>query len=164
MAKRRPPAWPAAPEAFPCRSPRVGFLDLRPDLLKPGPSDFRGLAAAVHDGRVVLVDRDALRLAQVLELHAFQLDAQVLGDGLGRRSHGNVAQDGPCGRSPKPGAFTAATFSVPRSCFTTSVCQSLASTSSAIISTRLCRPRSNLLQQWKQILHGADLLLVESKT
>ncbi len=40
-------------------------------------------------------------------------------------------------RSPKPGAFTAATFSVPRSLFTTSVASASPSTSSAMISSGL---------------------------
>ena len=39
--------------------------------------------------------------------------------------------------SPKPGAFTAATFSVPRSLFTTKVASASPSTSSAIISNGL---------------------------
>jgi hypothetical protein len=38
-------------------------------------------------------------------------------------------------RSPKPGAFTAATFSPPRSLFTTSVASASPSTSSATISS-----------------------------
>src|SRR5580658_4492576 len=69
-----------------------GFLDLRTNLAHTA-LNVRGLACAVDDGGVVLVDRDALRLAQVLKLHAFQLDAQILGDGLAAGEGGNVAQD-----------------------------------------------------------------------
>ena len=63
-------------------------------------------------------------------------------------------------RSPYPGALTAATFSVPRSLLTTSVASASPSMSSAMISSG--RPAcADLLQQRQQILHGADLLLVD---
>ena len=39
-------------------------------------------AGALDDRRVVLVDRDLLGLAEVLELDVLELDAEVLGDGL----------------------------------------------------------------------------------
>jgi hypothetical protein len=38
-------------------------------------------ARALDDRRVVLVDRDLLGLAEVLELDVLELDAEVLGDG-----------------------------------------------------------------------------------
>ena len=55
-------------------------------------------------------------------------------------------------RSPKPGALTAATFSVPRSLLTTSVASASPSTSSATIEQRLPALR-DLLEQRQQILH-----------
>jgi len=56
-------------------------------------------------------------------------------------------------------AFTAATFRVPRSLFTTSVARASPSTSSAMIRRGL-PPRATCSSKRKQILHRADLLLV----
>ena len=47
-------------------------------------------AGAFDDGRVVLVDRDLLRLAQVLELDRLELDPQVFGHGLAVGQDGDV--------------------------------------------------------------------------
>ena len=47
----------------------------------------------VNDGGVVLVDGDALRLAQVLEHHAFQRDAQFISNGLIAGQDGDVVED-----------------------------------------------------------------------
>ena len=63
-------------------------------------------------------------------------------------------------RSPKPGAFTAQAFSVPRSLFTTRVASASPSTSSAMTSSGLPAAR-DLLEQRQQVLHVADLLLVD---
>jgi len=63
-------------------------------------------------------------------------------------------------RSPKPGALTAQTWSVPRSLFTTSVARASPSTSSAMIEQRLAA-LGDLLEQREQVLDGADLLLVD---
>src|SRR5208337_2805984 len=71
---------------------RGGLLDLRADFLHPA-LDLRWLAAAVHDRGVVLVDGDALGLAQILDLDTIQLDAQVFGDSLAAGKYGNVAQN-----------------------------------------------------------------------
>ena len=63
-------------------------------------------------------------------------------------------------RSPKPGALTAATWSVPRSLLTTSVASASPSMSSATISSG--RPAlRDLLEHRQQVLHRADLLLVD---
>src|SRR6185295_1510983 len=57
-----------------------GLLDLRADLLDAALD--RALAARALDDRgVVLVDRDLLRLAEVVELDVLELDAEILGDG-----------------------------------------------------------------------------------
>ena len=63
-------------------------------------------------------------------------------------------------RSPKPGALTAATFSVPRSLLTTRVASASPSTSSAMMSERLAGA-GDLLEQGEQVLHRGDLLLVD---
>src|SRR5262249_33092600 len=58
---------------------RRGVLDLRPDLFHAA-LDGVGLARAFDDGRVVLVDGDLLRLAQIVELDRLELDSVVFGD------------------------------------------------------------------------------------
>ena len=63
-------------------------------------------------------------------------------------------------RSPKPGALTAAAFSVPRSLLTTSVASASPSMSSAMMSSG--RPSlRHLLEHGQEVLHRADLLLVD---
>jgi hypothetical protein len=47
--------------------------------------DVGGLAGALDDRGVVLVDRDLLGAAEVVELELLELDAEVLDDGLCRR-------------------------------------------------------------------------------
>ena len=63
-------------------------------------------------------------------------------------------------RSPKPGAFTAAACSVPRSLLTTSVASASPSTSSAMMRSGRAEPR-DLLQDGQEVLHRRDLLLVD---
>jgi len=63
-------------------------------------------------------------------------------------------------RSPKPGAFTATHFSVPRSLFTTNVARASPSTSSATIN-RGCPQFGDHLEDGKQILHGGKALLTD---
>ena len=63
---------------------RGGLLDLRADLLDAA-LDRALRARALDDRRVVLVDRDLLGLAEVLELDVLELDAEVFGDAPGRR-------------------------------------------------------------------------------
>src|SRR3954471_12698020 len=58
---------------------RGGVLDLRADLLDAALDRF-GVAAAFHDRRVVLVDGDLLRLAEVVDFDAFELEAEIFGD------------------------------------------------------------------------------------
>src|SRR6267378_2198673 len=72
---------------------RGGFLDLRADL--PDASfDFAGLAAALDDRGVVLVDGDFLGPAEVFHLHVLELDAEILGDGLAACECGDVFEHG----------------------------------------------------------------------
>ena len=63
-------------------------------------------------------------------------------------------------RSPKPGALTAQTCSVPRSLLTTRVASASPSTSSAMIKQRLAA-LGDLLEQREQVLHRADFLFVD---
>src|SRR5688500_449192 len=58
---------------------RAGLFDLRADLLHTS-LDGRRRAAALDDRRVVLVDGDLLGLAEILELDVLELDAEVFGD------------------------------------------------------------------------------------
>src|SRR5262249_31354227 len=72
---------------------RRRLVDLRPDLLD-ATLDRCGLAGALDDRRVVLVDHDLLRLAEVLELDVLELDAEILGDGLAAGQDRDVLQHG----------------------------------------------------------------------
>ena len=66
-----------------------GVFDLLADLLHAA-FDFRRFARALDDGRVVLVNRDLLGAAEVLELDILKLDAQVLGNGFAAGQRGDV--------------------------------------------------------------------------
>ena len=68
-------------------------VDLRADLLH-APLDLGGLAASLDEGGVVLIDGDFLGSPEVFHLHVFELDAQVLGDGLAAGQGGDVFQHG----------------------------------------------------------------------
>jgi hypothetical protein len=113
-----------------------GLLDLATDLLRRGPG-CRSFAGAIDDGGVVLVDHDALGLAEVGELHVLELDAEVLGDAPVPPVRMAMSCSMALRRSPKPGALTAQTLRVPRSLFTTSVARASPSTSSAMIRSGL---------------------------
>src|SRR5262249_35722465 len=68
-----------------------GVLDLGPDLLLPR-LDLVLLAAAAHDGGVVLVDEDGLGAAEVAHGDVLQLEAELLGDHLAVRQDGDVLE------------------------------------------------------------------------
>ncbi len=118
-----------------------------------------GLAGAVNDGGVVLVDGDALGLAQILELHAFQLDAQIFGDGLAAGQDGNVAQDR-LAAIAEAGSLHGSHVQRAAQLVHDQSRQSFALNVLGDDQQRLAAT-SNLLQQGQQILHGADLLLVD---
>ena len=63
-------------------------------------------------------------------------------------------------RSPKPGALTAQTCSVPRSLFTTRVASASPSTSSAMMRSGL-PALGDFLEQREQVLQAGDFLLVD---
>ncbi len=64
-------------------------------------------------------------------------------------------------RSPKPGAFTAATWIVPRSLLTTRVANASPSTSSEMINNGLPSFEGGLLEQRQHVLEAVDLLFVD---
>ena len=70
---------------------RGGLLDLRANLLYAA-RDVIVRTAAIDDGGVVLVDRHALRGAQILNLDALELDAEVFGDRLAAGQDSDVLQ------------------------------------------------------------------------
>ena len=69
------------------------LLDLGADLLDAG-LDVAGLAHALDDGRVVLVDDDLLGLAEPIGADLLELDADVLGDDLAAGQDGDVLEHG----------------------------------------------------------------------
>src|SRR5262249_28121529 len=56
--------------------------------------DLGSLAGAFDDGRVVFINDDLLGATEVLNLNAFELDAEVFSDGLAAGQHGDVAEHG----------------------------------------------------------------------
>ena len=98
--------------------------------------DVAGLAAALDDRRVVLVDGDLLGAAKVFDLEVLELDAEVFGDGLATGEGGDVFEHG-LAAIAKAGGLDGAACSVPRSLFTTSVASASPSMSSAMISSGL---------------------------
>ena len=72
---------------------RRRLLDLRLDLVDAG-LDVLLLARTVDDGGVVLGDRYALGLAEHVERHVLELDAEVLGDHLAIGEDADVFQHG----------------------------------------------------------------------
>ena len=70
-----------------------GHFDLGADLFHTGLDGF-GRTFAINNDRVVLVDGDALGLAQHRQGDVFQLDAQVFADHLASRQDGDIFQHG----------------------------------------------------------------------
>jgi hypothetical protein len=68
-------------------------LDLVPDLRDAG-VDVGLLAGALHDRRVFLVDDDRLRLAEVVQREALELDAEILGDAAAAGDDRDVLEHG----------------------------------------------------------------------
>jgi hypothetical protein len=98
--------------------------------------DVAGLAGALDDRGVVLVDRDALGLAEILELDVLELDAEILADHLAAGEDGDVLEHG-LAAVAEARRLDGADLQVPRSLFTTSVARASPSTSSAMISSGL---------------------------
>jgi hypothetical protein len=113
-------------------------VDLRADLLDAARERFlAGLVVGVGDERGrVLVDRDALGLAEVGPLDVLELDAEVLGDELAAGEDRDVLEHG-LAAIAEAGRLDGATLSVPRSLLTTSVARASPSMSSAMIRSGL---------------------------
>ena len=136
---------------------RGGLLDLRPDLLDP-PLDRGRLAGPFDDRRVVLVDDHLLRPAKIVELDVLEFDAEILRDRLAAREGRDVLQDG----------FP--TVTEPRSFHGTArerAAQLVDDQRRQRLALDLLRndqerfaPARHLLEQRQQVLHDADLLLV----
>ncbi len=117
------------------------------------------LAATFDDGGVVLVDGDALGAAEVFDLDVLELDAEVFGDGLAAGELGDVFEHGL--------AAVAEAGSLDGSDVQGSA-QLVDDQSGERFAVHVFRDdderlaaAGNLLEQRKQILHGADLLLVD---
>src|SRR5262245_55758174 len=137
---------------------RGGLLDLRADLLDAA-LDVGLLAGAVDDGGVVLVDDDALGASKVLERDVLELQAELLGDHAAagedrdvfehllatiaeaRRLHGHGRERAADLVDDERGECLALGFLGDHQ-------------------QRLAGAR-HLLEQWKQVLHRRDLLLVD---
>ena len=137
---------------------RGGVLDLRADLLDAA-LDRLGLAGALDDRRVVLVDRDLLGAAEVLDLDVLELDAEVFRDRAAAGQRGDVLEHGLAAvteaRRLDGGGLQRATQLVDDQRG-----QGLAVDVFRDDQERATEPR-HLLEQRKEILHRADLLLVD---
>src|SRR5208283_4759848 len=137
---------------------RSGVLDLLADLLDAA-FDFAGLAGAFHDGGVVFVNGDLLGLAEILDLHVLKLDAEVFGDGLTAGQHSDVFQHSLAAiakaRSLDGSALQGAAQLVHHQGR-----EGLALNVLRDDQQRLAQ-LGDLLKQRQQVLHGADLLLVD---
>ncbi len=123
------------------------------------PRDVLSLAVAFDDGRVVLVDGDFLGIAKIGQRDVFQLQAQVLGDGLAAGQNRDVLQH--ClaavakARSLDGGHVQRAAQLVDhqgRQCLTVDVFGDDHQRTAAL---------GNLLEQRQKVLHAADLLFVD---
>src|SRR5579884_2720155 len=137
---------------------RGRLLNLAADLLHAA-FDCLGIATAFDDRGVVLVNRDALCTAQVLNLDVLKLDAQVFGDGFAASEDGDVAKHGLAAvaeaRGRHRGNVQGATQLVDderRESFTFHILRN---------DDKWLAITGNLLQQRKQILHRANLLLID---
>src|SRR5262249_40412820 len=68
-----------------------GLVDLAANFLHAA-FDLSVLALALDDGGVVLVDGDLLGLAEILDLHVLELDAEIFGDGLAAGQNSDILQ------------------------------------------------------------------------
>ena len=111
-----------------------GFFDLLADLLDAA-LDVRALAGAVDDRGVFLLDDDLLGLAEIVRCVAFSSDRPTSSEITVPPVRIAMSCSMALRRSPKPGALTAATLTMPRMLLTTSVASASPSTSSAMTSS-----------------------------
>src|SRR5580698_10184503 len=136
---------------------RGRLLDLRANLLHAA-LDLAVSSAAIDDSGVVLVDGDALRRTQVLDLHALELDAEVLGDRLAAGQDSDVLQHG-LAAVAEAGSLHRSDIQRAAQLVDHESRQRLTIHVLCDDEQRLRRAR-NLLQQRQQVLHRRDLLLV----
>src|SRR5439155_18150965 len=135
-----------------------GFIDLAANFLYPA-FDLRVLAFAFDDRGVVLVHRDLLGLAKILDLHVLQLDAEVFGDGLAAGEGGNVLQHGFAAIAEARRLDGADLQRAPQ-LVDHARGHGLALDVLSHNQQRLAA-LGDLLQQREQVLHGADFLFVD---
>ena len=137
---------------------RRGLLDLGADLLD---STFDGGAGAItlDDGRVVLVDRDLLRLAKILHADVLELQPEILGDRLAAGEHGDVLEH------RLPPVAEARRFDGRARQRATELVDHQGRQGLTVDVFRDDQQRAvesrDLLEQRQQVLHRADLLLVD---
>src|ERR1044072_4581952 len=137
---------------------RGGVLDLRTDSLDTS-LHVGVLAAAVHDGRVVLVDGDLLGAAQVFELDVLKLDAEVFRDDLATLQDSDVFEHS-LAAVAEAGSLDGRHVERAAQLVDDERRERLALDILSDDEQGLAELR-NLLQQRQQILHRADLLLVD---
>ena len=137
---------------------RGGLFDLVTDFLHTTFDDV-SFALAFNDGGVVLVNGDALRTAEVFELHVLELDAEIFRDGLAASQLRDVFEHGLAAIAEARGLHgrdiqraTQLVHDQGRECFAVYIFSN---------DDEGLRVAGNLLEQRKQILHGRDLLLVD---
>ena len=111
---------------------------------------------------MVVLSLSIITRAALPELRQFDildLEAQFFGDNLPPVRIA-ISSSISLRRSPKPGALTAATLSVPRSLFTTSAASASPSTSSAIINSG-CPALHDTFEQRHHLAQVGDLLFVQ---
>ena len=135
-----------------------GLLNLNPDLLDP---TLQGTAFAhpLDNGGVVLVDAYPLGPTQIVHVHIFQLDPQILGDDPTAGENGDVLQHG-LAPVPEAGGLDRRTPKGSADLVDHQGGQGLPLHLLRNHQKGLPRP-GNLLQDGQQVLHRADLLLVQ---
>src|SRR5580698_3971900 len=135
-----------------------GLVDLATNFLHAA-FDFRVLAFALDDGRVVLVDGDLLGLAEIGDLDVLQLDPEIFGDGLAAGEGGNILQHGLAAiaeaRSLNGRDLQRATQLVDHESGKRFTFDVFGDDEQRLAGLR------DLLQQRKQVLHRTDLLFVD---
>src|SRR5882757_6924088 len=135
-----------------------GLLNLRTNLTYAA-FDLGVLTSTVDDGGVVLVDGYALRCAQVFDLHRLELDAQIFGDGLATGQNCDIAKH--ClATVAKARSFDGSDVERATQLVDYQGCECLTVYILSDDDERLAST-GDLLEQGKQVLHGADLLLID---
>src|SRR5579871_114701 len=135
-----------------------GLVDLAANFLH-ATFDLAVLAFAFDDGGVVLVDGDLLGLAEVGHLNVLELDAEIFGDGLAAGEDGDILQHRLAGIA-EAGSLDGRDLQRATELIDDESRQRFAFHVFGDDHERLAALR-DLLEQRKQVLHGADLLFVD---